>query len=278
LVNAKNCDCKKMEYEKFDFSVIFKRPSQTDSLAPISVTVPNQALLLSELAAHLRRKKGFSLATLNLDHLVKLRHDPAFRTAYAAQTYITADGNPVVWLCRFAGQPVSLIPGSELVEPLVELAAQIGVPVALVGSTDASLQGAAAALSKNHPGVTFVARISPPMGFNPTGSEADAILSELHCSGAGLCLLALGAPKQEIFAAYAQQKLPNIGFASVGAGIDFLSGTQIRAPLLVRRLALEWLWRMAKDPRRLLVRYVLCFAILPAAMYSVFRTNRGRSF
>lgn len=217
---------------------------------------------------------GFSLATLNLDHLVKIGRDPAFRSAYAAQTHVTADGNPVVWLCRMAGQEVSLVPGSELVEPVAAMAARLGLPVGMVGSTEDSLDGAAAALAARYPGLNVTAKIAPRMGFDPEGSDADAVIDGLRVAGVRICFLALGAPKQEIFAARAQTVLPQIGFLSIGAGLDFLSGTQTRAPALARGLALEWLWRLAGNPRRLLGRYAACFAILPAAALAARRARR----
>ena len=60
-----------------------------------------------------------------------------------------------------------------------------------------------------------------------------------------MALLALGAPRQEIFAARCRELLPDIGFVSVGAGLDFIAGHQRRAPIWLQRLALEWLWRVA---------------------------------
>jgi len=82
-------------------------------------------------------------------------------------------------------------------------------------------------------------------------------------SGAGLVFLALGAPKQERLAARGRALQPELGFVSIGAGLDFLAGSQRRAPRLVRRLALEWLWRAGSDPKRLAGRYARCAAILP---------------
>jgi N-acetylglucosaminyldiphosphoundecaprenol N-acetyl-beta-D-mannosaminyltransferase len=246
-----------------DFSAI-GRPAAPLS-GPITVSAPDRAALLADLEVRLASGRGFSLATLNLDHLVKIGRDPAFRGAYAAQTHVTADGNPVVWLCRLAGQRVSLIPGSELVEPIAAMAARRDFPVAMIGSTEASLEGAAAALETRCPGLRVVARIAPAMGFDPEGPEAAACIDTLAASGARLCFLALGAPRQEIFAARAQRALPGVGFLSIGAGLDFLSGHQTRAPRWVRRLALEWLWRLAGNPGRMMRRYGECFLILPAA-------------
>lgn len=240
----------------------------------VSVNVPTREALLADLSAHLSEQRGFSVATLNLDHVVKLRHDPAFRDAYQRHTHVTADGNPIVWLSRLSGQQVSLIPGSELIEPLIEIAARQGTPVGFFGSTDASLEQAAQVLTARYPGLNIAAKISPAMGFDPAGPAADAAIDALSAAGAQLIFLALGAPKQEIFAARAQERMPGAGFLSIGAGIDFISGNQTRAPKWVRRLAAEWLWRLATNPARLARRYGACIAILPGLTLSALRSRR----
>ena len=85
----------------------------------ISVTVPDRQTLLDDLRYRFEQGKGFSVATLNLDHVVKLRHNPAFCKAYAAQTHVTADGNPIAWLSRLAGQKdVCLVSGDTSSAPV----------------------------------------------------------------------------------------------------------------------------------------------------------------
>lgn len=239
------------------------------------VNTPSAEALLAAIGDCLDLGRGFAVATLNLDHLVKLRHSPGFRAAYAAQTHVVADGRPVVWLRRLAGRPVELAPGSELVEPLMTLAAARGVPVALLGATDETLATAAARLEGTHPGLRVVARIAPPFGFDPEGPGADAAFDALAAGGARLVMLALGAPKQEVLAARGLARLPGCGFVSVGAGLDFIAGSQRRAPRWMRRLALEWLWRMLGNPRRLAKRYLLCLAILPEMTLAALRLRRA---
>lgn len=229
----------------------------------VRVNLPDEAAALAAVEARLASGEGFALATLNLDHLVKLRSDPAFREAYARQDLVTADGNPVVWLGRLAGQDLSLVPGSDLVRPLLRLARRLGVPVGFLGSTEESLKAAARELGAEIPGLDLRARVAPPMGFDPEGAEAMAILDDMAARGVRLVLLALGAPKQERLAAMGRRRHPHLGFVSVGAGLDFIAGSQHRAPKILRRFALEWLWRMALSPRRLAGRYARCALILP---------------
>jgi len=237
----------------------------------IAVNMPDAASLLAEVRRRLSAGQGFALATINLDHLVKLARDPGFREVYAVQDLVCADGNPIVWLSKLARKPVDLVPGSDMVVPLAHQAARTDAPVALVGSTDEALAAAAEALTERVPGLKIVARIAPPMGFDPQGADAAQILDQLGQSGARLVFIALGAPKQEAFAAFGRARTPQIGFASIGAGLDFLAGRQMRAPRWVRAIAMEWLWRMLSNPRRLAKRYAECALILPGQAVEAWR-------
>ncbi len=241
----------------------------------VAVTVPTLDALLADMKVHFADQKGFSLATLNLDHVVKLRDDAAFRAAYVAHSHVTADGNPIVWLSKLARTPVSLLAGADLIAPLAQLAGSMDVPVGLLGSTEDTLQAAADALQARHPGLRVVTRIAPPMGFDPTGDLAESYIAQLEADGVGLCFLALGAPKQELFAAHAMTKTDSVGFVSIGAGLDFIAGTQVRAPRFVRLIAAEWLWRLLTNPRRLAARYAACFGVLPRLLVSALRARRA---
>ncbi len=237
----------------------------------IAVNMPDRATLLTEVVARFAAGQGFALATINLDHLVKLRQSVPFRSAYAAQDLVVADGNPIVWLSHLAGRPVHLLPGSDLVLPLCQIAQDLALPVVFLGSTPDALDGAEASLRKRFPRLNVVRKIAPPMGFDPTGALANQILEGLAPLGPALCFVALGAPKQEILAAHGRALAPQVGFASVGAGLDFLSGHQLRAPQWVQALALEWLWRALSAPRRLIPRYAACAAIFPGQALAALR-------
>lgn len=237
----------------------------------IMVNIANRKALLAAVAQRFAAQAGFALATINLDHLVKLRTSPAFRIVYAAQDLVVADGNPIVWLSRLARRPVDLVPGSDMVIPLVQLAVQSGRRVALIGTTETALATAATALEAKIPGLKIALTIAPPMGFDPESYEAKAILDRLAAAEIGFCIIALPAGKQETIAALGRTLAPQTGFASFGAGLDFLAGSQTRAPHWMRALAMEWLWRALSDPRRMLPRYIACFAILPGQIVSAIR-------
>ena len=164
------------------------------------VNFPTEAALLADVEAQLRAGKGFAIATLNLDHVVKMRRDPAFLRAYLAHSHVVADGNPIVWMSRLAG-----------------LAARLGTPLALLGSTGPVLAQAAERLKADYPGLEVAACLAPPYGFDPESAAADALLDQVAASGARICLLALGAPKQERLAARGLARHPGLGFLSIGA-------------------------------------------------------------
>lgn len=239
----------------------------------VAVNVASQEVLLDALEQRLHDGTGFSVATLNLDHVVKLRRDPAFRAAYLAHSHVTADGNPIVWMSALAAQPVSLVTGADLIEPLIDRAVRIGAKVAFFGATDSSLTQAAKVLKARWPTLDIAFSQSPAMGFDPEGPAADAAIEALAASGAQLCFIALGAPKQEQFAARAQQRCPGTGFVSIGAGLDFIAGEQTRAPAWMRRSKIEWIWRLQENPRRLAGRYASCALVLPSLALRALRAR-----
>jgi exopolysaccharide biosynthesis WecB/TagA/CpsF family protein len=209
-----------------------------------------------------RAGRGFRFFTLNLDHLVKRREDARFRAAYREAELISADGAPVAWLARRQTSGIRRTTGADLVEPLSRAAAEAGIPIALYGSTLEALQRAAEHLARLAPGLAIAHLEAPPFGFDPTSKEAEAAAERIAASGARIVFVALGAPKQEFFASHVSGRMPGLGLVCIGAALDFLAGTQTRAPVLLQRTGLEWLWRLAGNPARFAARYAKCVAVL----------------
>ena len=206
---------------------------------------------------------GFTVFTLNLDHLVKLRTTPAFAAAYRTADLVTADGAPVAWLSRFQTKSIRRTTGADLFVPLASAAARHDLPVYLFGSTMGVLTATADALRAKTAGEIAIAGLSSPSAtFDPEGGEADLAIERIKASGARLVFVALGAPKQEVFAARAVAQGCTAGFICIGAAVDFVAGAQVRAPLVFQRYGLEWAWRLGNNPRRLAKRYALCASVL----------------
>ena len=240
--------------------------SQPTPLAKVDGWPINLATLdatIHEVVAAAKRAESFSVVTLNVDHLVKLRHSKAFRKAYRAARFVTADGAPIAWLARRAEKSIRRTTGADLVVPLAQAAARENLPIYLFGTTDEVLGKAGRYLSAHCDDTLDIAgSYSPPKGFKPESDAADAALDTIAASGARLCFLALGAPKQEVLAARAVERGIHVGFVSIGAALDFLAGEQVRAPKFLQDHGLEWSWRLITNPLRLGPRYASCALVL----------------
>jgi len=204
---------------------------------------------------------SFMICPLNLDVVAKLRRDAKFRTAYARAKFVSADGFPIVTLARLAGFHIERTTGADSIGPICRIAAQTNLPIFLVGSSLKTLCASGSRLVKENPGLDIRGVFAPPRGFDPQSPLAEEIIEILSRSGARICFIALGAPRQELFADRAIEKTAGICFLTIGAGLDFISGAQRRAPKIIQRLNMEWVWRLVLNPARLSGRYSLCAAV-----------------
>jgi exopolysaccharide biosynthesis WecB/TagA/CpsF family protein len=241
-----------------------------DGLVEIDGQVVTTRNLADSVVAIMRRlgeMRSFLVCTLNLDHLVKLRTDSRFRAAYAKAEIVTPDGFPIVAFARMEGVSLERATGADLIAPLCREAAASGYPVYLFGSTFETLCAAGRKLAATLPGLQIAGVYAPPGDFEISSTIADEAIEVIGRSGARICLVALGAPRQELFAARAIDETIGIAFLGIGASLDFIAGTQTRCPVLFRKLNLEWAWRAASNPRRLLPRYAACAALF-AKLYA----------
>lgn len=223
----------------------------------INLPTPEHALYaLTEAAL---AGESYSCVTLNLDHLVKLRADSAFKKAYQSARFVTADGAPIAAIARRHSPEFVRTTGADLMLPLCQKAARYNIPIYLFGTSDEVLEKTAAQLKRFTNGKLIIAGMtSPQQGFDVESADADMALQDIKASGARLCFVLLGAPKQELFAAKAVAQGIECGFICVGAAADFIAGQQVRAPQFLQSIGMEWFWRLAHNPRRLGMRYFQC--------------------
>ena len=228
-----------------------------------SVNVPTLPAAIDSVIEAASARDGFTCFTLNLDHLVKLRTDAAFQRAYRAARFVTADGEPVARIARRQWPTVRRTTGADMFLPLCQAAADHGLPVYLFGTSPDVLETTKARLAELTGGRLEIAGAeAPPYGFDPAGKEAQACMDRIAASGARLCFVLLGAPKQEVFSAAAVERGVACGFVCLGASADFIAGHQVRAPRAMQSAGLEWAWRLASNPRRLGLRYARCAMLL----------------
>jgi exopolysaccharide biosynthesis WecB/TagA/CpsF family protein len=128
------------------------------------------------------------------------------------------------------------------------------VRVALIGASEGIAERAAEAFARDNPRHTFLPIAS---GYFTEGAETELMLAKLKAARADIVLVALGVPRQELFIARHVGPQHAVLAIGVGALLDFMAGKVPRAPLVVRRLRLEWAYRLAIEPRRLWRRYVI---------------------
>ena len=190
-------------------------------------------------------------------HLVMVaQEDEATRAAVDAATLIVPDGQPLVWALRSLGHEASRIYGPDLMANYCARSAETGVKMYLYGGRN---QGALVQLALNlrrrYPGLRIVGGYSPP--FRPlTVAEEDEIAGQINAARPDVLWVGIGVPKQEKWMARMREKLDVPVMCGVGAAFDFLGGRVSQAPQWMQQRGLEWTYRIAQEPRRLLPRYV----------------------
>jgi N-acetylglucosaminyldiphosphoundecaprenol N-acetyl-beta-D-mannosaminyltransferase len=170
---------------------------------------------------------------------------------------VTPDGQPVRWALNllYGAGLVDRVYGPTLTMKVLRRCADEGLPVYLYGSTDATLDRLVAKLSAGLPALK-IAGVEASK-FREVGPGEDTRLAErISGSGARLVLVGLGCPRQEVFA-YAMRPLLDLPLMAVGAAFDYHAGQLRKPPAWMQRYALEWLWRLGLEPRRLWRRYLL---------------------
>lgn len=229
----------------------------------ITINVSSLPNAVSSIVSAAQSGDNFSVCTLNLDHVVQLERRVDFRAAYRRARFVTADGFPIVMLSHLLGVPIKRTTGADLVEPVCREAQKKGLSVFMMGANAHTLAMTARRLRERFHGLRIAGTYAPGRNFDPYSHEADLAIDHIRASGAKLCFVALGAPRQEVFAARCLDELHGTGMLCIGAALDFIAGTQKRAPSITRKLGLEWAWRMLHDPRRLAPRYARCLAAVP---------------
>ncbi len=233
-------------------------PFRTLELSGMELVHADETALLDHLFAELGRGRGGFLVTANLDILRRHAKDAVARGLYDAADVRVADGMPLVWASRIAGDPLpGRVAGASLVPILAERAAREGRTLYLLGGDEGVAAEARTVLEGRHPGLRVVGTSSPRVGNPPTAAELEPILAELRALAPDLVLVALGSPKQEHVCLAVRSALPAAWTIGVGASLSFLTGHMTRAPLLLQKLGLEWAHRLAHEPTRLARRYLV---------------------
>lgn len=191
------------------------------------------------------------LVTLNPEYVMAARRDPAFAEAIRGADLVTADGIGVVLAVRaLYGTRIERMTGVVLTERLAALSGPLDAPVFLLGAGPGVAEDAKERLIEEHPDARFAGVWD---GGTPRPADDAATIARIAASGARVVLVAYGAPAQIHWIARDQDALRAAGVRlviGIGGALDFLSDRVPRAPGIMRKVGLEWLYRLIREPWR----------------------------
>jgi N-acetylglucosaminyldiphosphoundecaprenol N-acetyl-beta-D-mannosaminyltransferase len=208
------------------------------------------------LVLHIVRHKtpGY-ICIANVHTTTHALRDEPFRKALDGATAVVADGMPVIWRVRAAGHSeVGRVHGVDLVEATCKAGLDRGLRHGFFGGTEGVADEMVARLKQRYPAVQ-IAGVWNPGAVRLGQLSPSPLIDAINSAGCDILWVGLGAPKQEIWMAQHRQELSVPALVAVGQAFDILAGTTVRAPEWMGAHGLEWLYRLARDPRRLWKRY-----------------------
>jgi N-acetylglucosaminyldiphosphoundecaprenol N-acetyl-beta-D-mannosaminyltransferase len=215
--------------------------------------------------------------TPNVHHYYLYSTNATFRNAYNCATLSLLDGMPLVWLSNLLFQnKFDKISGSDIFMDLLKYGLNFRYRIYLLGGAAGVAKKALENLGISHLTSQLIFINSPPIGFEDDKDFNQTIISEINSIKPNILFVALGAPKQEIWIHKNHQKLVAGVTIGVGGSIDFVAGITQRAPLWVQQHALEWLYRLIREPGRLWKRYLITntFFCIDIIKSFLFKFNR----
>ncbi|MDZ4761649.1 MAG: WecB/TagA/CpsF family glycosyltransferase [Alphaproteobacteria bacterium] len=216
------------------------------------------ALPLKDAAAAIAARAGsgaaFSyVATPNVDHIVRIDGEPRLRELYAGAWLTLCDSRILELLARASGRALPVAPGADLVEALFRDHVWPRDPVTVIGGSAAAVE----ALRKRYH-LANLFWFDAPSGLRDDAEARTRCVDFIRDHPADFVLLAVGSPQQEMIAHETLARGGAVGVAiCCGASLDFLTGETARAPRWMQTARLEWLHRLATEPKRLWRRYLM---------------------
>jgi exopolysaccharide biosynthesis WecB/TagA/CpsF family protein len=203
------------------------------------------------------RKQCHAIAVTGMHGMMEAQHDRAFKGVLNAADAVVPDGMPLVWLGRLKGLSLQRrVYGPELMMSFCEQTASTGYRHFLYGGAPGVAEKLAGVLQDKCSGLHVVGTYSPP--FRALTEEEDAqIVASINAANPDIVWVGLGTPKQETWMHEHREKLRAPVLVGVGAAFDIHAGAKAQAPVWMQENGLEWLFRLAQEPRRLWKRYLV---------------------
>ena len=214
---------------------------------------------LDYISEKILNNEGAHIVTLNPEMIEMGDKDIRLANILKNADLIIPDGMGIRLALKMRGVKQEKIPGVEFARELINLCAENNCPVALVGAQEEVINRAAENIRKETPNVNIVYK------HNGYYDDEDAVMNEIIERGAKVVMVAMGVPRQEFFIDKMKTRKSDIILIGVGGSFDVWSGFTKRAPVIWRKLGLEWLYRAIKQPER----FKRIFPALPRFLFRV---------
>jgi N-acetylglucosaminyldiphosphoundecaprenol N-acetyl-beta-D-mannosaminyltransferase len=222
---------------------------------PVSATTMDQAL--DRVEGWIERREPHYVTFTGVHGVMECQTDPELARIHREAGMVAPDGMPMVWSSRLAGvKETTRVYGPDFMLAMAERAARKGYTSFFYGGNEGVADKLAATLAERFPGFTTVGTCCPP--FRPlTDDELDEVAATIRAARPDMVWVGLSTPKQERWMARVVDRLDVPALLGVGAAFDIHSDNLSQAPRWMQRNGLEWLYRLAVEPRRLWRRYLV---------------------
>jgi N-acetylglucosaminyldiphosphoundecaprenol N-acetyl-beta-D-mannosaminyltransferase len=231
-------------------------PKRTNILG-VGVSAIDMPLALAQLAQWIQEDSRHYVCVTGVHTVTESQRDKRLRQVINAAGMVTPDGMPLVWVSHWLGQKqVRRVYGPDLLLAACQQSLQYGWSHYFYGGGEGTAEKLVTRLCSQFPGLKIAGFACPPFRAM-TAEEDQAAVNRINASEADILWVGLGAPKQEYWMADHLGRINVPAMIGVGAAFDFHAGIKKQAPLWMQRSGLEWLFRLASEPRRLWKRYLI---------------------
>ncbi len=236
-------------------SVEFRNPFVTRPILGVQVAVSSYDEVVRHCLVWVRQQRSYALFFAAVHMIMEVVDHPDFLLQLNNSGTVFPDGMPLVWALHLLGaKEAQQVCGPDFTLAMLAAAEEAKVSVGFYGGSESTLGALVSIVHRLHPALNVAYFESPPFR-DITPEEDAAIVDRITSSGVQLLFVGLGCPKQERWIMEHMGRVPTVMFA-VGAAFDFIAGNKRRAPRWMSRIGLEWLFRIACEPRRLFKRHL----------------------
>jgi len=233
-----------------------QRQHQIVDVLGVHISAIDLGQALGQLQSWIETGRRHYVTVTGVHGVIESQRDPSLRDIHNAAGMVTPDGMPMVWACRWAGaRRTERVYGPDLLRAVASRSAEEGWTSYFFGGAPGVAEDLAAVLQRDEPRFRVVGICSPPFRSEVV-REDDAVIDGMNASGADIVWVGLSTPKQERWMALHRPQLAAPVLIGVGAAFDLVAGRVTQAPRWIQRSGFEWLYRAAREPRRLAGRYL----------------------